>query len=51
MMDYRLDLLNREWRPVLVLLDEDGNRVVRFVEDVPLPQEWEVDKTVLPVVE
>jgi hypothetical protein len=50
MMDYRLDPLSG-YRPILVMLDKDGRRVVRFVDDVKLPEEWEVDKTILPVVD
>jgi hypothetical protein len=39
------------WRPIWIGLDNEGHRMVRFIEDVPLPQTWEVDKNILPVVE
>lgn len=52
MLDWYLpDDTSFKYRPMWVGVDSEGRRVVRFIDDVPLPQEWEVDKTVRPVVE
>lgn len=51
MLDWCLPDENFVWKPMWIGLDNEGNRVVRFIVDTPLPESWEVDKSIRPVVE
>lgn len=40
----------KKWKPIYIMV-VDGHRVVRTIEDVRLPETWEVDKSVRPVLD